>query len=833
MALLCAAAFAAPAAAADVETIDGRTPWRVFLVLAPPVQGTADNRRLHPHHTRTPPTELPPAGWRQADFDDGTWGRYGGDLIELVGGHGYRQSPWAALLCLRTRFGVSDAAAVKDLRLRLAYRGGVVVYVNGREVARGHLPEGKLDALALAEDYPVEAQLMPDGKTSLSRAGREAEGLADRLDKRIRRLSVAVPPGVLRKGANVLAIELHRAAALHVDWSTVGLCEVALASKTGAGVVACAAAAKGVQLWNAGPLDTVTRKPDRRLPSWGTGPMADSPAGLTRGNCFDPPGAIRIAAARGGVCSGQVVVSSSGPLKGVTAKIGPLRHASGAALPASALEIRYAVQQEGARFCDALLCRPDDAADVQPVWLIVNVPRQQRPGWYTGELVVSAAGRAFRAPVQVLVCGWTLPEPKAYRSFVSLLHSPDTLALKYGVEPLSDRHFALMERVLELMGQVGNDLLFIPVVHNSHMGHRTGFVRWARRGDRAEPEFAALKRYVDLYARHCGAPKVICLKLWKPQYGSKALFRGAQVKDLEPVVVTELDPKTGKMSPMEAPMFGRAGSDAFWKRAIDGVRAVVAERGWDAGALMLGEGFDSRPLKETVDFFNRVAPGMRWVVFSHWERDPRPQDGRLIVSDGMEVGCREQASGAPVAELHRDWPDVPACRYVSAGSHRMEVVTWSSPTSWRNVPNMTGSICRLPLDFWPLPQAGGRSLLNSRICGAWLYRTNPLEVIAPGPEGPVPSVRFQMLREGVQETEARIFIAKSLPALPAEKQKPYRDLLAQRAAARRVGAVLTQAQISLDWLGLTAREYAAAAQLAGEESDGEWSAPPAPAQHAD
>ena len=39
---------------------------------------------------------------------------------------------------------------------------------------------------------------------------------------------------------------------------------------------------------------------------------------------------------------------------------------------------------------------------------------------------------------------------------------------------------------------------------------------------------------------------------------------------------------------------------------------------------------------------------------------------------------------------------------------------------------------------------------------------------------------------------------------------------------------LTQAQISLDWLGLTAREYAAAAELAGERGEGKWSSPPRP-----
>ena len=45
-------------------------------------------------------------------------------------------------------------------------------------------------------------------------------------------------------------------------------------------------------------------------------------------------------------------------------------------------------------------------------------------------------------------------------------------------------------------------------------------------------------------------------------------------------------------------------------------------------------------------------------------------------------------------------------------------------------------------------------------------------------------------------------------------------------AALHVAVSLTQAQISLDWLGLTSRMYAAAAEIAGEISEGRWDAPP-------
>ena len=821
---------AGPLRGAQTELIGGETPWRVFLTCAPPVVGTAAEPKPWRRGKQQAPTPLPPEAWRTVELADGAWGRFAGGLDDALGGYGYFQPPQWALLCLRTRFGIAAPPDAGGLKLTVEYRGGAVVHVNGTEVARGHMPEGPIAPLTLAEDYPVEAYMLPDGENPLPRSQRPAEENRDRYEKRIRRLTAIIPRAVLRKGANVLAIELHRAAlrTTRWEWSTVGLCGARLTSETGAGVIPFAEAARGVQLWNALPLETVARKPEPLKRSWGTGPESLGPAGLRRANPFDPLRPVRMLAARGGVCSGQVVLTCPSPPKDLTASVGPLSGAGGAAIPAGAVRIRYAVQADGGRYCDALSPMPDPNSAVQPVWVIVEVPRDQPPGWYAGTLTVRADGKAYRAALHVFVSAWTLPPPREYRSFVSLVHSPDTLALQYRAEPLSEAHWRLLAGTMELLGQVGNDVLFVPIVHKTHMGHETGFIRWVARGGAYEPDYGALERLMDLYAGHCGPPKVICLIVWKPQYGSKASFRGAQVKTREPIVVTRLDPKTGGMSPMEAPMFGADGSEGFWKTMFDGVRAIVRKRGWDENTLLLGQGFDSRPLRETVDFFHKVAPGMRWNVFSHWVRDSRPEDGKLVLSNGMVVGYREQAAGAPLPVLHPDWPNHPRYDFLAAGSHRMDVVEWSPPTSWRNVANMTGTFCRNGLDFWPVVERDGRrrKIFNSGICGAWLYRGNPVSFVAPGPKGTLSTVRFQMFREGIQETEARIFLAERLGSLPEERQRRCRELLAEREVARSVGRALTQAQISLDWLALTAREYAAAAELAGARPDATWTSPP-------
>ncbi len=78
----------------------------------------------------------------QPEFDDGAWWRAPGPFY---GGYGFRQPNTIALICLRGKFGAEDPAKVKSLTFSAVYRGGIVVYLNGKEVKRAHLPEGKMD----------------------------------------------------------------------------------------------------------------------------------------------------------------------------------------------------------------------------------------------------------------------------------------------------------------------------------------------------------------------------------------------------------------------------------------------------------------------------------------------------------------------------------------------------------------------------------------------------------------------------------------------------------------------------------------------------------------
>jgi hypothetical protein len=74
---------------------------------------------------------------------------------------------------------------------------------------------------------------------------------------------------------------------------------------------------------------------------------------------------------------------------------------------------------------------------------------------------------------------------------------------------------------------------------------------------------------------------------------------------------------------------------------------------------------------------------------------------------------------------------------------------------------------RLGADFWPVlagPRPGQRHNLANRwpALSNWGQLSIKTTLLAPGPDGALSTVRFEMIRESLQECEARIFLEKAL-----------------------------------------------------------------------
>ena len=794
------------------------------------------------------PCETPnePQGWQEPDFDDSTWSRVRGGPFPSVKSTWANVSRWnvgsvslnasspcLAMMALRGKFEVTDPAHAGRLKLSVSYRGGVIVYVNGKEVSRKHMRVG---TGALAEKYPREAYVYPDGSL-LDHNYTKAEKVKDRYMLRTRKLAdVNVPASLLRRGTNVVAIEIHRAPydafliertegkektphKVHYHlWDTCNLVGFRMTADGTEGLVPNVVRPKGIQVWSTDVL------------------AADFD--LDFGDPTEPLHPIEIVGTCGGSFSGKVVVGSTEPIKGLRATVTPLTRRGGGGIAPGAVRIRYAVLGGGEMLSQghypAAASRFDGLEEtapaevpvrvkskvrdnwvtpgqpkpvfgaVQPMWMTVTVPPDARAGDYDGTLTLTAEGiEPVRVPVHLQILDWRLPAARDFRTFVEIIPSPDSLAIKYDVPPWSDAHFKLIERSLRLIGEVGNKTVYVPLICHTNLGNAQSMVRWVPKpGGGYTYDFSIMKRYLDLYEKHCGRPEAVCIGVWEAfleggtlRYARKGRYAATEIwedfdkaKGLGPLV-TLVEPNTGKTRDLQLPLYTKEEkSKLLWQPLLAELRARLRKRHLER-QMLLGYCHDAEPAKEVVTFFRELMPGVPWLRQAHSRRHNLHgvpyalqmlvwSSNFLVYPDVNYRGGWKKAYVQFPRNHRNNWP-----------------ITSFSLMAEMNVMSYQRGFGRLGGSFWPLfkdKRGRPRGSVATRYPKVrWRNLAIATSMLAPGKDGPISTVRLEMIREGVQECEARIFIEDVLG--DENKRKQLDASLAGRCEAmlrERTAAVL-------------------------------------------
>ncbi len=750
--------------------------WRCYYTIKPPVvkkEEKVEKLIFAPRGRETKwlmhGTPLPAEDWAKPDFDDSAWSRFPGVLS--VARRSREKSPFVALVCMRGRFKVTDPAGVKGLTLSASYRGGIVVYLNGKEIARGHLPKGG-GFEQLAEDYPFE-EYDPKHPEKKSRS------LAN----------IQLPDGILRKGVNVLAVEVHRAAygekdikmtgrrkdQAEITWGNCGLVSVRLEAAGSGGVVPNIARPREFQVWNSNPVQV--------------------DCDMDYGDPNEKLAPICLVGTRNGAFSGKVVVGSSQPIKGLSAKMSDLKLKNGGIIPASAVQIRYAkpdwhqvgidhrylvlpacfssleeyppaeVQvpaKKSRRWWTRCIESPGVSPSygaVVPVWVTINVPKDAKPGDYEGRLTITAAGiKPVSVPVRLKVCGWKLPDPHDFVTWVDIIQSPESVALQYNVPLWSDEHFKYLEKSLMLLGQVGNKAAYIHLICHTNAGNAETMVRWIKQGDGSyKHDFTPMEKYIELVAKYLGKPEVACLYV-HDYYCNKGSFqeyanRPANRHASGEVFVTALGPD-GKTEMITLPSYDDPKSRELWKPVIDGVRQRLKKHGLK-NMMMFGVSSDFRVSKFIVSFFKEISPGTPWVNQGHGS----PTDFQGVpCSYGTDVWRSKFIGSGEKYGWRR--PDPAQLSRISWSkrtdrAHHPRNPLWNFPvTSYR----LIGELCiggnrfgfaRLGADFWKVieDKRGRKRILAARYPkSSWRNIDIRSCVFSAGKNGAISSQRFELSR---------------------------------------------------------------------------------------
>lgn len=854
-----------PAAPAPAVVLDTTGFWRMYHTLKPPVIQTDDSLRplLFDKAWLDAPSSPPPSGWQAADFDDSDWVRY----IALR----FAKTPYLTNLCLRGKFTVSDLDKVRGLRLTLGYYGGTIVTVNGVEVARGHLAPGAAGPEALASAYPEEAYLTAEGELIAKYTKRTPEILR-RIESRERLLAdVTIPSKLLRKGANVLAIEILRAPyhPLHLtkmtkdrggqehispQWNSCELRRVQLVADTADGLTPNATRPAGLQVWNSDVM------------------MSDFD--LDFGDPTEPLQPVRIVGPRGGSFSGKFVLGDTEAIRGLKATPSDLSSGS-RRIAASAVRVRYATawgrEELVIPYIDhvspysrlptllsALLEKPPAEIPVSekvvpnprnlgrlaaspapvfgavvPVWLTVSIPADAQAGTYRGQVRVEAAGRpSLTVPVEVTVVDWTLPATQNYRTWVELIEVPDTLSLEYGLDPWSEKHWEMIAQAFDLLGQAGSRTVHVPLIAQTNLGHEQSMVRWIKKSDGTyDWDFSVLDRYLDTAAKHLGRPRMVVFWVWDIYLTEQEKYHGKDHLILEQAIaardalrgtgplVTAVDPTTGKTETLALPPYKSPEARQLWAplmaRVVERMKARELH-----GVMMLGMLNDLNPSKAEYDLFADLCPGVPWALHAHGGPRFGPIQGtRAALAYKAQVW---NVTLSDTKSLH-GWSQPHLFTYYDRERqlNGCTPATWSALAEIPITGNLRG-IGRLGGDYWPVL----RNKRGERQGHAWMrypqssWRNLDLwsYCLAPGPDGPVATASFEHLREGVEHSEARIVLESAL-SRPEDREKLGQALTARCQFVldeRQAAMVRSVAKLQMyEWMNAKVTSWGGGSEAAG------------------
>jgi hypothetical protein len=724
-----------------------------------------------------------PADWMKPAFDDSSWARVRGPTLAASANENWK------LILMRGNFEVEDPAKAGDLTLALDFRGGAIVYLNGEEVTRASLPPGPLDLYTPSAAYPDDTYFSTEG-FAMTRGDR-APGSKERLEKRIRKIAdLKLPAAKLRKGVNVIAIAIHRAPTLgrvyasrnkgggdfHHDclWAKIGMLNVCLLAPANAGVKPNSGplAGRGFKVWNQSIIQSVS--------------LPDYP------DPFSPLSPVKLIGVRNGTFAGQVIVGDEKPIKGIAAKVSDLKGPG--TIPSANIQVRYAVADGPAAvgtptFFDSLEdaipaevpVYKEHGGAIQPVWITVRVPADAKPGNYSGTVTVTAEGvQPTAIPVALKVIDWQLPNVQDFVSRMDLVQSPESVAVAYDVPLWSDAHMKLLDKTFSLLAPMANKTIFLTCIRRTHFGNEHAVVRWIR-GDDGElrPDFSIAEKYLDLAMKHLGKIPGVILDCWEPpesQGHAGGAGTAARTYD-KPILITLVDPETGKLARRQGPAWGTPECREFWKKLTDGAHAMLEKRGI-GDSMLFGLIGDARPTKQAMDDIGNGVKDPKWAVHSHLfcDRWQGYEIGMGIALWGIGVTPTDPSEGYSFGWSNPMWLSYYPREMkiqTSLVEHRVKLEKWMggrrSYEPFISVGVGPRGLGRIGADFWPVLK-DDRGRMRGSLAGrypeaAWgqlsLNHCVPY-ILGRGKNGPLATVRAEAFRESLQEVEARIYIEKAL-----------------------------------------------------------------------
>lgn len=377
---------------------------------------------------------------------------------------------------------------------------------------------------------------------------------------------------------------------------------------------------------------------------------------------------------------------------------------------------------------DTLKCYNMEAKTTRPVWLSFDIPANANPGVYNGTLKVYAKGQKTTSlDISLEVFSHTLPEAKDWVFHLDLWQHPSAVARVHGVELWSEEHWKLLEAPMKLLASAGQKVI-TATLNKDPWNVQTydpydDMIKWTKNKDNTwSYDYKIFDRWVELMM-NIGIKKMINCYSMAPWNNELHYY----------------DQKLGKQVKISA----NPGTKEFrdlWSPFLKDFKKHLSEKGWlDITNIAMDER-TPEVLKATLDLLKEVAPELGVALADNYKSYKKYPYIKDI--------CMDYGAVYDEADLkYRKDNNLISTYYAYCATKFPNVFTFSDPTeavyiSWYSTAYDLDGFLRWAYNSWP-----ENPLTDSR------YKTwsaGDTYIIYPGPRS---SIRFERLREGIQDAE--------------------------------------------------------------------------------
>jgi hypothetical protein len=376
----------------------------------------------------------------------------------------------------------------------------------------------------------------------------------------------------------------------------------------------------------------------------------------------------------------------------------------------------------------------------RPVWITIDVPAETAPGDYKGTIEIVSNDGKLSFDLQLTVLDLALTETKNWEFELDLWQNPWAVARYHDVKPWSDEHVLLLKPLLKMLANAGQKYITTSIIHHPWNGQTfdpySSMVEWIENKDGSWSfDYSVFDKYVQL-AKQCGINKYIsCYSMICFRTNAFRYYNA----DSESYVYVHAEPGTKEYK-------------EFWKPFLIDFTKHLKQKGWLHQTLIA---MDERPyelMKGLVGFIHSVSPELKiTLALEDWDEKLSPDVFSFSVSLGRytqpEIVKKRKEMGF-VSTFY------PCCVEPQPNTYPHSGSAESAWMGWMVAADGFSGFLRWAFNSW-----NENPLYDSRYVQ---WNAGECFLVYPGARS---SIRFERLREGIQDYEKIRIVKKKLTTM--------------------------------------------------------------------